>query len=125
MSRFRRLENLYRRRWRDETIAVTRHIADIARAIRALFEGFAQRGDLDAKANLFHEDVRPDLRDQRLLTDDPAGLFGKRDQDIERPGAQLDSFIPSQEQALRREEPVGSDRDGVLRRLLSRSSHLS
>jgi hypothetical protein len=43
---------------------------------------------VDPEAPLLYVDIRPDVIDEILFSDDLAGTFGKMDQNIERPAAE-------------------------------------
>jgi hypothetical protein len=53
----------------------------------AILERFADGGHVNPEADLLHGDVRPDMIDELLLSDDLAWTFGEIDQNIERPTA--------------------------------------
>src|ERR1700748_916518 len=68
-----------------ERVASSSDAGDISVAALAIPERLADGCHVDPKAALLHGDVRPDMINQLVLTDDLAWTFGEIDQNIERP----------------------------------------
>jgi hypothetical protein len=72
----------------NERITSSLHVRDIAATELSIRKRLANRSDMDPEAPLLHVDIRPDLIDELLLSNDFAGTFGKMDQNIDRPAAE-------------------------------------
>ena len=68
-----------------ERVASSFNVGDISVAALAIPERLADGGHVDPEAALLHGDVRPDMINELVLTDDLAWTFGEIDQNIERP----------------------------------------
>lgn len=70
-----------------ERVASSFNVGDISVAALAIPERLADGGHVDPEAALLHGDVRPDMINELVLSDDLAWTFSKIDQNIERPTA--------------------------------------
>ena len=70
-----------------ERVASSFYVGDISVAELAIPEHLADGGHVDPEAALLDGDVRPDMINELVLSDDLAWTFGEIDQNIERPTA--------------------------------------
>lgn len=70
-----------------ERVASSFYVGDISVAELAIPERLADGGHVDPEAALLDGDVRPDMINELVLSDDLAWTFGEIDQNIERPTA--------------------------------------
>ena len=69
---------------------------------------------MDAKADLFDENPRPDPGHQLPVADDFTRVFDEDEQDVEGAAAELDRLIFSLEKTLRGRQPKGAERDDLM-----------
>jgi hypothetical protein len=98
-----------------KTITAALHIGDVILAGLFSIERFTQRSYLHAETDFFHNDVRPNLGDELLVSDHFSGAFDQRQKNIESPGAQLDGVFPSFKKTLRWVQPEWPEGPGVHR----------
>ncbi|MEH2569829.1 hypothetical protein V1289_009456 [Bradyrhizobium sp. AZCC 2289] len=84
-----------------KTITAALHVGDVMLAGLSSINRFAQRSDVHAETDFFHNDVRPNLGNEILVSDHFSGAFDQRQQNIESPGTQLDGVVPFLEKTLR------------------------
>jgi hypothetical protein len=72
----------------NEGITSSLHIRDIAVTELPIRKRFANGSDMDPEAPFLHIDIRPDLIDEFLLSNDFTGSLGEMDQNIDRPAAE-------------------------------------
>src|ERR1700716_1074429 len=99
---------------RNEAIAATRDIGHVADAGMTIAEDLPKRGDMEAQAPLFDDEIRPDPRHQLPLADDFGCTLDERAEKVERAAAQIERDAILLEESLRREETEGTERDEVL-----------
>src|ERR1700719_4954852 len=116
-----------------ERVASSFNVGDISVAELAITECLADGGHVDPEAALLHDDVRPDVINELLFSDDLAWTFGEIDQNIERPTAKRkrDTVAPQHPLATRKLKPTQSQRsvaccrDGLLDFMSNRGGELA
>ena len=89
---------------RDELVAASGNVDDVAGTVAAVAESLPQHRKMDAEVAFLDEGVGPDLPDQLVLDDQFAPRLDQRDQEIERPAAKPDRPVILKEQLLPRIE---------------------
>ena len=80
---------------RDERVAATGNVGDVAGPFAPVPERLSKAGDMDAESALFHVDVGPDPLDQISLGNDLSGAIDQRNEDVKRATADLKRLISS------------------------------
>src|SRR5882757_2408076 len=98
---------------RHEAIAAARDIGHVADARLTVAEDLPKRGDMEAQAALFDDEIRPDPRHQLPLADDFGCTLDERAEKVERAAAKMERDTIPLEEPLRREETEGTERDEI------------
>ena len=84
-------------------------VGDVARAVTAMAERFAQRRNMDPESGLFDDRVGPSPGNQLFFGDRLAGALDQRNQNIERTASETQRFPVLEERALSRDQPERSE----------------
>ena len=88
-------------RW-NQAIASSGDGFDVASVTNSVAERLAHPGNGNPQAAVLYRGVRPGMGKQFRLADNIAPPLGQQDQDIDRPGAELDRFaVPEQKPPAR------------------------
>src|ERR1700688_4335628 len=81
---YRSLRRLYKRDWRNETVASSRNGGDESPPALTVAKGAAQSADLHLQIRFFHERLLPNSGHEFLFADNLAGAFDQSCQDVKR-----------------------------------------
>jgi hypothetical protein len=110
-SGYRSLRRLYKRDWRNETVASSRNVGDESPPALTVAKGAAQSADLNLQIPFFHERLLPNSGYEFLFADNLAGAFDQSRQDVKRAVAEPRGRIALEQEPLRYKEPKRAKRD--------------
>jgi hypothetical protein len=98
----------------DKGIASAGIVDDVALALAAIAERPAQRRDVDPQGALVDNRIGPGASDEMLPRERLAGMFDKRDQDVERAAAQAQRLSVVEHRPLCGDQPKRSEDEGFV-----------
>src|ERR1700722_12876875 len=104
-SGYRSLRRLYKRDWRNETVASSRNGGDESSPALTVAKGAAQSADLNLQIRFFHELFGPTSGYEFVFAYNLAGAFDQSGQDVKRAVAEPHWRIALEQEPLRYKEP--------------------